>query len=183
MIKTRLDAIIFVAKYLHSCKSHSRHFGIALRKSIGKHQRSRYSFGSMRRIHHTLLTALTALVGLDLAARLACSATFVGGIGAYIFYEYCHTLAHLSIPKGRFGTWVTRTHLAHHFQDHHATFHVSAGMGWIDQLLGTAFDKARARSRYDAATHQTVGLQPDDPRLVAAREELGLPQHEYRQKG
>ena len=130
---------------------------------------------------HTL--ALWPLVGLDLAARLACSATFVGGIGAYIFYEYCHTLAHLSIPKGRFGTWVTRTHLAHHFQDHHATFHVSAGMGWIDRLLGTAFDKARARARYDAATHQTVGLQPDDPRLVAARDELGLPQHQSRQKG
>ena len=39
---------------------------------------------------HTL--ALWPLVGLDLAARLACSAIFVGGIGAYIFYEYCHTL-------------------------------------------------------------------------------------------
>ena len=91
MIKIRLDAIIFVAKYLHSCTSHSRHFGIALRKSIGKHQRSRYSFGSMRRIHHTLLTALTALLCLatgswaDTTNRALqvspVPGVFVGGVG------------------------------------------------------------------------------------------------------
>jgi len=62
MIKNRLDAIIFFAKYLHSFNRHRRHIDIALRKSIGKHQRSRYSFGSMRRIPQTLLTALTAIL-------------------------------------------------------------------------------------------------------------------------
>lgn len=114
------------------------------------------------------------LLGFQTALVVSGSATFVGGISAYIFYEYCHTLAHVSVSKGRFGRWVTRTHLAHHYQDHHATFHVSAGMGWIDRLLGTAFDKTQAKARYDAETHHTLGLQPDDPRLVKARAELDL---------
>ena len=91
MIKTHLDANIFVAKYLHCCNRNSRHFDIALRKSIGKHQRSRYSFGSMRRIHHTLLTALTALLCLatgswaDTTNRALqvspVPGVFVGGVG------------------------------------------------------------------------------------------------------
>jgi len=121
---------------------------------------------------HTL--AFWPLVGLVDAAVIGGSATFVGGISAYLFYEYCHTLAHLPVRKGAFGRWITRTHLAHHFQDHHATFHVSAGMGWIDWLLGTAFDKVRARERFDAETHATLGLRPDDARFVTARDELGL---------
>jgi len=121
---------------------------------------------------HSLV--LWPLVGLSSSIVIGTSATFVGGISAYLFYEYCHTLAHLPVRKGGFGRWITRTHLAHHFQDHHATFHVSAGMGWIDRMLGTAFDKAQARERFDAQTHATLGMDPDDARLVMAREELGL---------
>lgn len=118
--------------------------------------------------------ALWPLLGLSGAMVAGTTAIFVGGISAYLFYEYCHTLAHLRMRKGRFGRWVTRTHLAHHFQDHHATFHVSAGMGWIDWVLGTGFDKDRARQRFDAETHGSLGMAPNDPRLVQAREELGL---------
>ena len=90
MIETSLDVIIFVAKYLHSY-NRRRHLDIGLLKSIGKDQRSRYSFGSMRRIHHTLLTALTAILFL---ASDSCADTtnralqvspvpgvFVGGVG------------------------------------------------------------------------------------------------------
>ena len=47
-------------------------------------------------------------------------------------------------------------------------------MGAIDRMLGTAFDKAQARERFDAQTHATLGMDPDDARLVMAREELGL---------
>ncbi|MGB1161650.1 MAG: sterol desaturase family protein [Alphaproteobacteria bacterium] len=118
--------------------------------------------------------AFWPLLGLMNATVIATSATFVGGISAYLFYEYCHTLAHVSVRKGAFGQWITRTHLAHHYQDHHATFHVSAGMGWIDWVWGTAFDKARARERFDAETHGSLGMKRDDPRLVLARKELGL---------
>ena len=121
---------------------------------------------------HTL--APWAFMGFGGALVAGTTATFVGGISAYLFYEYCHTLAHLPVHKGRFGRWVTRTHLAHHFQDHHATFHVSAGMGWIDWVLGTAFDKQQAKDRFDAETHASLGMAKDDPRLVTARHELGL---------
>ncbi|MCV6593559.1 MAG: sterol desaturase family protein [Silicimonas sp.] len=103
-------------------------------------------------------------------------AIFAGSISAFAFYEYCHTLAHLNVPKGWFGRRITQTHFAHHFQDHHATFHVSFGMGWIDRLFGTAHDKATARARYDRKTLMSLGMDPEDLRLVVARKTYGLPE-------
>lgn len=102
-------------------------------------------------------------------------ALFVGSVSAFTFYEYCHTLAHLNVPKGWFGQRVTRSHLAHHFQDHEATFHVSFGMGWIDKLFGTKHDKAVARERFDRETILSMGMDPEDLRLVTARKAYGLP--------
>ena len=64
----------------------------------------------------------------------------------------CHTLAHLQVPKGWFGRRVTQSHLRHHFNDHAATFHVSFGMGWIDRLMGTPYEKSAAQERFDPET-------------------------------
>ncbi len=129
-------------------------------------------FGLMSAGLHILV--LWPFVGLSTAALFASTAIFVGSVGAFAFYEYCHTLAHLGIPKGWFGQRVTRSHLAHHFQDHHATFHVSFGMGWIDRLLGTPPDPGIARERYDAKTILSMGMDPNDLRLVTARKAFGI---------
>ena len=118
---------------------------------------------------------LWPFLGLQAAFLWSFVALFLGSGSAFAFYEYCHTLAHLNVPKGRIGQHITRTHLAHHFQDHHATFHVSLGMGWIDRLFGTSHDPAVAKSRYDRETMLSLGMDPEDLRLVTARKAYGLP--------
>ena len=117
---------------------------------------------------------LWPFVGWQAALLFPVVAVFVGSIGAFTFYEYCHTLAHLNVPKGWFGQRVTRSHLAHHYQDHHATFHVSFGMGWIDRLFRTQHDKAVAKERFDRETMLSLGMDPEDLRLVTARKAFGV---------
>lgn len=129
-------------------------------------------FGLTSTVIHGLV--LWPMLGLSGALTWAFVATFGGSVTAFTYYEYCHTLAHLRIPKGWFGQRVTRTHLAHHYQDHHATFHVSAGMGWIDRLLGTPHDKEQARERFDRETMLSLGMDPEDLRLVTARKAYGI---------
>jgi hypothetical protein len=117
---------------------------------------------------------LWPFVGAGWAILWPVVAIFFGSISAFTFYEYCHTLAHLNVPKGPIGRHITRSHLAHHFQDHNATFHVSLGMGWIDRLFGTPHDADVARARFDRKTMLSLGMDPDDLRLVTARKAFGL---------
>jgi len=123
---------------------------------------------------------LWPLIGIEQAVLLSWVALFVGSASAFAFYEYCHTLAHLNVPKGWFGKRLTRSHMAHHYQDHAATYHVTFGMGWIDRLFGTAHDPAVARGRFDRRTMMSIGMDPEDLRLVTARKAYGisrLPRH------
>ena len=129
-------------------------------------------FGVISAAIHTVI--LWPVLGLGAAGVTACIILFVGSVSAFAFYEYCHTLAHLNIPKGWFGQRVTRSHLAHHYQDHDATFHVSFGMGWIDRLFGTPHDAEIARARYDRDTILSMGMDPEDLRLVTARKAYGI---------
>lgn len=139
-------------------------------------------FGALSVVIHTAI--LWPFLGLPGAFLTAYVALFAGSVSAYAFYEYCHTLAHLAVPKGWFGQHITRTHLAHHFQDHDATFHVSFGMNWIDRLFGTKHDRALAREQFDRETILSLGMDPDDLRLVTARKAFGLPKMpRMRQKG
>jgi hypothetical protein len=130
-------------------------------------------FALISTVLHTL--ALWPFLGLQTGFTTAFVALFLGSASSFAFYEYCHTLAHLNVPKGRFGQWVTRDHLAHHYQDHRATFHVTAGMGWIDRLFGTSHDTELAKTRFDRATMLSMGMDPEDLRLVTARKAYGLP--------
>ncbi|MBM2576138.1 sterol desaturase family protein [Jannaschia sp. Os4] len=130
----------------------------------------RFGLGSVAL--HALL--LWPLLGLPAALAVAWVALFGGSVTAFAFYEYCHTLAHLDVPKGRMGRAVTQSHLRHHFNDHAATFHVSAGMGWIDRLFGTAYDRDAARARFDPETILSMGMDPEDLRLVTARKAYGI---------
>ena len=129
-------------------------------------------FGLISAAIHTVI--LWPFVGPATAALAATIILFVGSVSAFAFYEYCHTLAHLNVKKGWFGQRVTRSHLAHHFQDHHATYHVSFGMGWIDRLFGTPHDPEVARARYDRDTILSMGMDPEDLRLVTARKAYGI---------
>ena len=117
---------------------------------------------------------LVWFVGIGAALWFSCVAIFAGSISAFAFYEYCHTLAHLNVPKGWFGKRVTQSHLRHHFNDHDSVFHVSFGMGWIDRLFGTPYDRETARERYDAQTILSMGMDPEDLRLVTARKAYGI---------
>ncbi len=117
---------------------------------------------------------LWPFVGLLSGITYSCVALFVGSVLAFTFYEYCHTIAHLNVPKGRIGQTITRSHLLHHYQDHHATFHVSLGMGWIDKLFGTAHDKEEAKKRFDRDTLLSLGMDPYDLRLITARKAFGI---------
>ena len=120
---------------------------------------------------------LWPFVGLPYALLWPAVAIFVGSVSAFAFYEYCHTLAHLNVPKGWFGRKVTESHMRHHFADHEATFHVSFGMGWIDRLFGTGYAREAAKARYDADTILSMGMDPDDLRLVTARKAYGIEAH------
>ncbi|GGL74031.1 sterol desaturase family protein [Wenxinia marina] len=122
---------------------------------------------------HTLV--LWPFLGLGPAALAAWVALFLGSVSAFAFYEFCHTIAHLNVPKGWLGQRITRDHLAHHLQDHEATFHVSFGMGWIDRLFGTGHDRETALARYDRKTILSLGMDPEDLRLVTARKAWNLP--------
>lgn len=130
-------------------------------------------FGLVAVILQALL--LWPILGLGAAVLTAWIAVFLGSAGAFVFYEYCHTLAHLNVPKGRVGQAITHAHLRHHFNDHHANFHVSWGAGWIDRLFGTAYAKDRAQARFDRRTLMSLGMDPEDLRLVTARKAWGLP--------
>ena len=130
-------------------------------------------FGAMSVLLHTLV--LWPVLGLGTAALVSYVALFLGSVSAFAFYEYCHTLAHLNVPKGWFGRRVTQSHLRHHFNDHETVFHVSFGMGWIDRLFGTPYDRDAARERFDPETILSMGMDPEDLRLVTARKAYGLP--------
>ncbi|KMW59472.1 Fatty acid hydroxylase FAH1P [Candidatus Rhodobacter oscarellae] len=122
------------------------------------------------------LAVLWPFTGLAFAAQFAVVALFVGSVSAYAFYEFCHTLAHVKVPKGWFGQRVTQSHMKHHFNDHETTFHVSFGMGWIDRLMGTTYDREDAKTRYDGERILSMGMDPEDLRLVTARKAFGITQ-------
>lgn len=129
-------------------------------------------FGLISVTLHSLV--LWPFLGLGTAVSLAWVALFLGSVSSYAFYEFCHTLAHLNVPKGWFGTKVTQSHMKHHFNDPHSTFHVSFGMGWIDRLMGSSYDREIARARFDKNRILSMGMDPDDLRLVTARKAFGV---------
>ena len=130
-------------------------------------------FGLISVAIHTV--ALWPFLGFGPALLVSGVALFAGSVSAFAFYEYCHTLAHLNVPKGWLGRKVTHDHLRHHFNDHDSNFHVSFGMNWIDRLMGTPYDKGTARERFDRDTILSLGMDPEDLRLVTARKAYGLP--------
>lgn len=149
----------------------------APRKQVWFNMLYRLHYGHHDQIHnvHLLFTPLwfSAILGLVNVAvisqviPLSYTIVFVygGGVCSYLLFEWLHLLSHFNTQdRGSIALWITRRHAQHHFIDYNNWFTVSPGGNLVDSLLGA--DPAE-RSRVEHA--RTCGLDPNDPRLVAAR--------------
>lgn len=116
---------------------------------------------------------IAALLGAADALWIAVAIVPVGGVAMFMIYEWFHMTAHLNIPKSRAAAHVTRLHNQHHFRDFSKWFHVSPGGQIIDRLMGTDIDHDALKSRQRIDFIRTLGMRPDDPRLIAARTRFG----------
>ena len=117
-----------------------------------------------------LVWGVAAIIGLPFAFEIAVAIVVVGGVLTFLGYEWFHMTSHLNIPKTRVERYVTTLHNQHHFRDFSKWFHVSPGGEVIDRAMGTAIDRDTLRSQQRIEFIRTLGLRPDDPRLVSARQ-------------
>ena len=120
-------------------------------------------------INYAALFGLLRLAGLDQAFNIATAVVPVGGALTFLGYEWFHMTAHLPVGKTRVERHVTTLHNQHHFRDFSRWFHVSPGGEVIDRLMGTAIDREALKSKQRIEFIRTLGMTPDDSRLVAAR--------------
>lgn len=116
-----------------------------------------------------LVWGLMAMIGIDAAFWVAVAIVPCGGVLTFMGYEWFHMTAHLSLPKTRVERHVTTLHNQHHFRDFSKWFHVSPGGQIIDRAMGTDIDREALKSQQRIEFIRTLGMAPDDPRLVAAR--------------
>lgn len=116
-----------------------------------------------------LLWAVLALFGVAHAFWIAVAVVPVGGVAMFLTYEWFHMTAHLTLPKNAAERHVTRLHNQHHFRDFSKWFHVSPGGEIIDRVMGTDIDHEALKSQQRIEFIRTLGMRPDDGRLVAAR--------------
>lgn len=123
-----------------------------------------------------------ALLGFGTALNMAVAFVFVGHVLTFLGYEWYHMTAHLNIRKFGPEIAVTRRHNMHHFKDFTRMFHVSYGGQIIDRAMGTAIDPDQREKLSRSEFIRTLGMQPNDPRLIQAREtyaaKLGLTQRQ-----
>lgn len=130
----------------------------------------------MLALHYLLVSALGGLIAPGLGWQIGAAVILLGGVGTFLAYEWFHMTAHLTVPKTAAERHVTRLHNQHHFRDFSRWFHVSPGGEVIDRALGTAIDREALRKAQRVEFITTLGLRPDDPRLIAARQRFG-PRH------
>ena len=109
------------------------------------------------------------LAGLSEPAEKALAIGVVGHGITFLAYEWYHMTAHLNIRKFAAERRVTRLHNLHHFRDFGRNYHVSLGGEIIDRALGTAISEAERQKLERRSFIRTLGLDPADPRLIAAR--------------
>ena len=124
----------------------------------------------MLAVNVALVWVIAWLITPEHALRLASAIVLVGGVGTFLGYEWFHMTAHLSVPKTRIERHVTTLHNQHHFRDFSKWFHVSPGGEVIDRAMGTAIARNTLLSQQRIEFIRTLGMTPDDPRLVAARQ-------------
>lgn len=111
-----------------------------------------------------------ALIGVSWAFAGAAAIVCIGGGATFLAYEWFHATAHLPVSKTAIERHVTRLHGQHHFRSYQAWFHVTAGGEVIDRVMGTALSADQLKSQGRLEFIRTLGMRPDDPRLVAARQ-------------
>ncbi|NRB02645.1 MAG: fatty acid hydroxylase [Rhodobacteraceae bacterium] len=116
-----------------------------------------------------IVWALAALVLPAHALAIAAAIVLVGGTGTFLGYEWFHMTAHLTVPKTWVERHVTTLHNQHHFRDFSKWFHVSPGGQIIDRAMGTSINHDALRQQQRIEFIRTLGMRPDDARLVAAR--------------
>lgn len=112
------------------------------------------------------------LAGVPIWWQLAATSVFCGSITTYLFYEWSHTTAHAQGKKNWLERYITTCHAKHHFHDWDSNYHVSAGGILVDMAGGTAFQKDVVKAKHAEGRLKfirTLGLEPDDERLVTAR--------------
>lgn len=115
------------------------------------------------------LWGIAALLGASDALWIALAIVPIGGVATFLGYEWFHMSAHLNVPKGRFARHVTKLHNQHHFRDFSKWFHVSPGGQIIDKAMGTDIDREALKHQQRIEFIRTLGMRPDDARLIAAR--------------
>jgi hypothetical protein len=113
--------------------------------------------------------AIFAILGFTNALPMAVAFVFVGHVMTFLGYEWYHMTAHLNIRKFAPEVAVTRRHNMHHFKDFSKMFHVSYGGHIIDRAMGTEIDPERRDKLSRTEFILTLGMKPDDPRLISAR--------------
>lgn len=123
----------------------------------------------MLALNFLLVWGILSLITPTYALPIAAIIVLVGGVCTFLGYEWFHMTAHLNLPK----TWVERhvstLHNQHHFRDFSKWFHVSPGGQVIDRAMGTAIDRDALKSQQRIEFIRTIGMRPDDDRLIAAR--------------
>lgn len=127
-------------------------------------------------VNFAVILGLLWLVLPAYALSLAAAIVLVGGVATFLGYEWFHMTAHLTVTKTRVERHVTQLHNQHHFRDFSKWFHVSPGGEVIDRAMGTAIDRETLKSQQRIEFIRTLGMTPDDPRLVAARDRFA---HRY----
>jgi sterol desaturase/sphingolipid hydroxylase (fatty acid hydroxylase superfamily) len=70
---------------------------------------------------------------------------FAGFVVGYLFYDGTHYYVHHFMPKGRWGRFLKRHHMTHHYMDHDGGFGVSTPL-W-DIVLGTLPKKKTSKAQ------------------------------------
>lgn len=60
---------------------------------------------------------------------------FAGFVAGYVFYDTAHWYVHARVPRSRFGRWLRREHMIHHFKANGTRFGVSCP--WWDHVFRT----------------------------------------------
>jgi len=120
-------------------------------------------------INFTLVWGVLTLFGAPWALQGAAAVVMVGGSATFLVYEWLHTTAHDTCHKTALERHVTTLHNQHHFRDFTKWFHVTAGGEIIDRMMGTAIDREALKNQSRVEFIRTLGLRPDDARLLSAR--------------
>jgi sterol desaturase/sphingolipid hydroxylase (fatty acid hydroxylase superfamily) len=131
----------FTGEYLlHRFAMHHLHGkGMMSREHLEHHVHSTWRFSYTHLLSWTGVVVVGAAIWLPVGWLVHGTATGLllaaGWAGGYAFYEFQHARSHLVPPRGRYGRWIRRHHLHHHFGRPMSNHGVSMPL-W-DHVFGT----------------------------------------------